>query len=157
MSMEIRQASNQDTADIRTVIFSILAEYGLMAEHEGVDADLADIEGNYMARGGSFDVVVDAENKIVGTVGLYPLDQQTCELRKMYLIPACRGKGIGKKLLDRALDKARLQGFLRIVLETSSKLVEAIAMYERYGFTRAEDFPTCLRCDQAYELTLVSS
>ncbi len=155
--MEIREATNQDADSIRSMIFSILAEYDLMAEHEGVDADLGDIEANYMARGGSFDVVVDTNNLIVGTVGLYPLDAKTCELRKMYLIPACRGKGMGRKLLDRVLDKAKSQGFERMVLETSSKLVEAIAMYKRYGFTRAEDFPTCLRCDQAYELALEKS
>jgi len=42
-----------------------------------------------------FEVVVDAENQIVGTVGLYPLDTRNCELRKMYLLPACRGQGMG--------------------------------------------------------------
>jgi len=52
--MEIRAATNQDAADIRTVVFSILEEYGLMAQHAGVDADLDDIEGNYAVGGGCF-------------------------------------------------------------------------------------------------------
>ncbi len=154
--MEIRAATNQDAPDIRRVVFSVLTEYDLTAEHETIDIDLRDIERDYCARGGCFEVVIDENDKIVGTVGLYPHDHRTCELRKMYLLPANRGKGIGKKLMDRMLAKAKALGFQHMVLETSSKLVDAIAMYRRYGFTPTQDFPTCPRCDQAYELMLDS-
>jgi len=154
--MEIRAATNQDAPDIRRVVFSVLEEYDLTAEHETIDIDLRDIERDYFARGGCFEVVIDEDDKIVGTVGLYPYDHGTCELRKMYLLPAYRGKGTGKKLMDRMLAKAKALGFQHMVLETSSKLVNAIAMYRRYGFTPTQHFPTCPRCDQAYELTIES-
>jgi len=152
--MQIRAATNDDAEAIRQVVFGILREYDLMAEHEGVDADLNDIEANYAARGGMFEIVEIDEGGIVGTVGVHARDDGVCELRKMYLLPEYRGRGWGRKLLERALAFARTNGFRRMELETSSKLVEAIALYKRNGFTPlARDSMAC-RCDQAFGLDL---
>ncbi len=154
--MFIRSATNTD-ADaeaIRTLVFGVLAEYGLLAEHEGVDADLSDIEGNYIARGGLFDLVFDDAGQIIGTVGLYPRGDGVAELRKMYLVKYARSRGLGKMLLERVLSRARELGFGRIELETSSKLVEAIGLYKRYGFQPFQPDHMACRCDQAWALEL---
>lgn len=153
--MQIRSATNQDAAAVREILFEVLAEYALMAEHQGVDADLDDIEGNYMGRGGLFDVVQDEKSGgIVGMVGLFPREPGVAELRKMYLRKSHRGKGLGRKLLDRVLAEGRRRGFRRIELETSSKLVEAIALYQKYGFRPFTPKHLACRCDQAFFLDL---
>ena len=152
--MLLRPATNADAEAIRTLVFGVLGEYGLLAEHEGVDADLDDIEGNYVARGGLFDLVFDEARQLIGTVGLYPRGDGVAELRKMYLAKRARGKGIGKMLLERALHRARELGFGRIELETSSKLVEAIGLYKRYGFKPFQPEHIACRCDQAWSLEL---
>ena len=152
--MLIRPATNADAEAIRTLIFGVLEEYGLLAEHEGVDADLKDIEGNYIARGGMFDLVLDVGGQLIGTVGLYPRNDDVAELRKMYLAKRARRKGIGKMLLELALGRARELGFERIELETSSKLVEAIGLYSRYGFRPFQPEHIACRCDQAWALDL---
>ena len=151
--MNLRPATNDDAAAVRDLIFGVLAEYGLKGDPAGTDADLDDIAGNYASRGGLFDVV-EEDGRIVGTVGLYPLREGVCELRKMYLFKETRGKGLGRRLLDHALERARALGFRRVELETSSKLVEAIALYTRYGFKPQTGCHLAERCDQAYALDL---
>ena len=154
--MNIRSATNADAdADaVRRLVWAVLEEYGLVAEHEGVDADLDDIEGNYMQRGGLFEVLEDETGTLIGTVGLYPHGDGVCELRKMYLLPSARGRGLGKKIMDRILVEARRLGFRRIELETAGALVEAIGLYERYGFKAINPDRVCARCDRAYALDL---
>ena len=53
---------------------------------------------------------------------------------KMYLDSSFRGQGLGKKLLEMSLDKARELGFRRVTLETASVLKEALQLYQHYGF-----------------------
>jgi putative acetyltransferase len=152
--MRLRSANNSDTNGIRDLVFSVLAEYGLQSDPETTDADLDDIEGNYLRRGGCFDLIATDEGEIVGTVGLYPIDSTTCELRKMYLHRSQRGKGLGKRLLDRAISRAVELGFERITLETASVLKEAISLYTSYGFEPYKAPHLSARCDQAYALEL---
>ncbi|MBI4718476.1 MAG: GNAT family N-acetyltransferase [Planctomycetes bacterium] len=152
--MQLRPATNQDGDGIRHVLLTVLREYGLEADHVGVDADLDDVTGNYSARGGFFDVLIDDDGRIVGTVGLFVVDGEVCELRKMYLLRQHRGQGWGRRMLEHVLCEARLRGFRRMVLETSSKLVEAIRLYERYGFRPNPEMHNCCRCDRAYALEL---
>jgi len=152
--MNLRPADNSDEDAIRDLVFSVLREYGLSPDPEDTDADLADIKECYCDRGGTFDVLENADGVIVGSVGLFRIDAATCELRKMYLLPSCRGKGWGKKLLEHAIEKAREIGCKRMVLETASVLKEAIALYTDYGFRPWNAPHLSSRCDQAYELEL---
>ena len=153
----IRPADNKDCARVRNLVFGILGEYGLTIETGGTDADIADIEANYIKRGGVFEVIEDAEGNLLGTIGLYPLpagDGKTIELRKMYFDPKLRGRGVGKLMLERMIEKARARGFRRIYLETASVLKEAAALYEKYGFQPTTDGIHSKRCDAAYFLEL---
>jgi putative acetyltransferase len=167
-AMLIRSATNADAQAVRELVLGVLGEYGLLAEHEGVDTDLADIEANYIACGGLFDLVFDESaygqpphgrgsvlgEMLIGTVGLYPRGGGVAELRKMYLLKSARGKGLGKMLLERVLGRARGLGFRRLELETSSKLIEAIGLYRKYGFKPFSPDHIACRCDQAYALDL---
>jgi putative acetyltransferase len=150
----IRAAANKDCARVQNLVFGVLREYGLTIETGGTDADIADIEANYTKRGGVFEVVEDAEGNLLGTIGLYPLDAQTVELRKMYFAQKLRGRGVGKRMLERMIEKARALGFKRIYLETASVLKQAVALYEKYGFQPTTDGMHSARCDTAYFLEL---
>lgn len=159
MTYTIRNATNRDVDAIRAVLTEVLAEYGLVPDANGVDADLDDIEGMYASRGGYFQVVESTHDdapgaRVVGCAGLYPLNDSDVELRKMYLLPIARGRGIGRRLLDEAIDEARRRGYRRVRLETASVLKEAIALYQRAGFARVPRPDTADRCDQAWVLDL---
>ena len=151
----LRRATAADSAAALALVAAVLTEFGLQADPECTDSDLADFEKHYFARGGDFVVLVDARGDVVGTCGLFPMDvasdaPRTVELRKMYLAPSLRGQGQGRRLLEWALARARELGFARMTLETAAVLKDATALYERNGFK-----PDCAglhscRCDAAY-------
>ena len=151
--LTIRSATNADRAQIEELVFGILRSFDLALDRDGTDKDLSDIEANYVARGGVFEVIENNEGKIVGTVGLYPLDETTIELRKMYFDPSIRGRGLGKQMLKEMIEKAKILGYLRVYLETASVLAQAVHLYESEGFQPVEVKHTP-RCDQAYVLEL---
>lgn len=150
----LRPADNEDCDNIAGLVYSILREYNLKPDPACTDADIKDIESSYFDRGGTFFVLEAEDGSIIGAYGLYPIDKQTCELRKMYLHKAYRGKGLGKFLLDDALSEARKLGFEKMILETASVLKEAIALYKSYGFVEYNPQHMSSRCDQAYILEL---
>jgi putative acetyltransferase len=147
-TLSCRKATNADGPQVEQLVFSVLGEYGLAPEPEGVDRDLRDLEGFYLARGGWFGVWVDEAGTIFGSAGLGRVDERTCELRKMYLHASKRGKGQGRAMLERALAEAKRLGFQRVILETATVLKEAVQLYERYGFRKTEPEGHCAkRCD----------
>jgi putative acetyltransferase len=151
---KLRRARNKDCDNIARLVYGVLQEYGLKPDPACTDADTKDIESSYFGRGGTFFVLEDKNGSIIGAYGLYPIDKKTCELRKMYLHKAHRGKGLGKFLLEDALSKARQLGFRMMILETASVLKEAIALYKSYGFVEYKADHLSSRCDQAFTLVL---
>lgn len=151
---KLRPANNTDCEGIARLVFGVLKEYDLKPDPASTDADLKDIESSYFKRGGIFFVLEDKDGSIVGVYGLYPMKNHTCELRKMYLHKTCRGRGLGKMLMEDALARARQLGFKKMVLETASVLKEAIALYKSYGFEEYTPDHLSSRCDQAYALVL---
>jgi putative acetyltransferase len=151
---KLRPASNNDCEKVTSLVYGVLAEYNLKPDPQATDIDLSDIEHFYIHRGGIFYVLEEKNGSIIGAYGLYPIDQEICELRKMYLHRSYRGKGWGKFLLEHALSQARKLHFKRVTLETASVLKEAISLYRSYGFVEYQAPHLSCRCDQAYVLEL---
>ncbi|MEZ4741060.1 MAG: GNAT family N-acetyltransferase [Bdellovibrionota bacterium] len=145
---------NGETDKVRDLIFSILKSYGLSPDPGKTDKDIFDIENLYFKKNGWFETIYDKNRDLVGTWGLLQVDPDTVELRKMYLSEQARGNGLGKRMLERALQKAQSLGYHRVELETASVLVEAIGLYKRYGFKKTARSDLSPRCDQAYSLIL---
>lgn len=156
VELHLREAAAGDEPAIRAVVFAVLREYGLQPDPADTDSDLRDVVSSYTKRGGCFRVLCSPANEIVGCGGLYPLDAQEAEIRKMYLLPRARGRGFGRALLHDLVERARAQGFRRVVLETASVLREAIGLYRRHGFEPLCRDHLASRCDQAYVLELAS-
>ena len=150
----IRPATNEDVPFIKKIVFTVLYEYGLSPDEKGKDKDLDDIKKSYLDPNGFFGVVAGSDATPVGTYGIYPMKDGTCELRKMYLNKEMRGQGLGKMMLEHALEMARQKGFKRIILETISPLKEAISLYRKYGFTEIPPVEISDRVDKSFELIL---
>jgi putative acetyltransferase len=153
MQVNVRSATNADVDAVKRLVYRVLREYKLNPEPDGTDADLLDIETNYIKRGGLFEILADENDALLGTVGLYPINNEIVELRKMYFDPILRGQGYGKQTLERMIKEARQRGFKKIYLETNSVLKEAISLYQRFGFAPTAE-KHALRCDQAFILDL---
>ena len=150
----LRPATNHDADAIRLLVFSVLRQHGLTPDPATTDADLNDIESSYLLSGGAFDVLIDPSGLTIGTIGLFPLGDGRCELRKMYLAAEHRRRGLGKMLLHHAVASAKRLGFARIELETASALKTAAQLYESFGFRPFVSEHMASRCDRAYYLDL---
>lgn len=150
----IRSATNHDKDDIIALVFSVLSEFNLPCDPESKDADLYDVESNYIQPGGLFEVLEDHQGNLIGTVGLCPIDDETCELRKMYFVPEVRGLGLGRHILERMIANARQLGFTTMQLETVGVLKAAVHLYISAGFVPIDTHEVSARCEQAYGLDL---
>lgn len=152
---QIRAAKNLDIPSIKKIVFSSLREFGLNPDENGKDQDLNNIESSYLSNNGFFGVVVHTNtNYIVGCFGLFPVNDSTYELRKMYLLKEFRGTGLGRFILETAIRTAREKHHKKIILETISVLTTAIVLYKRYGFTEIKPKEINARVDQAFELDI---
>jgi N-acetylglutamate synthase-like GNAT family acetyltransferase len=142
----LRKAANTDIPAVWALISSVLQSYGITANQATTDKDLADIEANYWERKGAFFVLLDGET-VIGTAALHRETDAVCEVCRMYLAPAYRGRGLGRRLLEHCLREARERGFEEMCLKTASVLVEAISLYKRAGFTVVEGAEAGGNCD----------
>lgn len=146
----IRDWQVRDRISASEVIRSVLSDYGLPWESTGADRDVIEIEECYLATGGEF-WVIEQHNTIVGTGAYYPTSRgkNAVEIRKMYLLPIARGKGLGRYLLQELENAIALRGFEQIWLETASVLAQAVKLYETSGYLPTQGVETP-RCDRVY-------
>lgn len=85
--------------------------------------------------------VAEMESEVVGSVFVVRQDHETAKLRLLYVDPAARGLGLGRRLVDECLGFARGAGYRRIVLWTNDVLVSARRIYEATGFSLIEEEP----------------
>jgi len=85
---------------------------------------------------GVFLVVRDDEGRAIGCGGVCRFDGTRAELKRMYVVPEARGRGLGRLLLVELEAEARRLGYARIVLETGDRQPEALGLYASAGYER---------------------
>jgi ribosomal protein S18 acetylase RimI-like enzyme len=95
---------------------------------------LADPFGHYVEPGGDVLIARDGDDRIVGCVALEPTGDGVFELSKMAVVPAARGNGHGRRLIDAAIARARALGASSLFLGSNHRLAPAVRLYESVGF-----------------------
>lgn len=121
-------------AGVLDVIGLVFAEYGMTFDPPGFDADLLDVERHYAGRGW-FSVLIDG-GRVVGTVAAAPKGEDVAELKRVYLLAEYRGRGLGRALIEHAIERARAAGFREMVAWSDVRLQTAHQVYDRLGFER---------------------
>jgi putative acetyltransferase len=151
----LRPVRAGDVPAVVDIVRAVLAEFGLeFGVGSATDDDVLRLPGSYWEAGGMFWVAEDPCGEILGTCGVYPVEPGTLELRKMYVRPEARGRGVGRLLLDHAIAEARASGARRIVLDTLHTMQAAVHVYERAGFARDDAQIRGARCTRGYRLDL---
>lgn len=133
----IRKITQEDNKQLAFIIRSVLAEF--KANKPGTvyyDPTTDDLSALFQTINSAY-FVATIDNEIVGGSGVYPtpnLPDGYCELVKIYLSPAARGKGIGKALMQQCFSTAKELGYTSIYLETMPELSTAVGMYKQIGF-----------------------
>ena len=158
--VHIRPITPADDGAVAAIIQAVMPEFG--ADGPGFAIHDPEVKAMHAAydRPGAAYFVVESAGQVLGGGGVAPLDggpAGVCELRKMYFLPALRGRGAGAALMARCLDAARALGYRQCYLETLRGMDAAQALYERTGFQRL-DGPMGstghFGCNRFYLLTL---
>lgn len=108
---------------------------------QNFEAELAGMATMYGApHGGLILVREGAAGEFVGCAGIRRIDERTAELKRMYVRDAYRKLGLGRRLLERAIELARELGYRAIRLDTMPSMARAIALYRQYGFREIENY-----------------
>jgi GNAT superfamily N-acetyltransferase len=116
------------------------------AEMRGIYEGEADIgptreAAMFVEPDGIFLVMRDDEGIAVACGGVARFDPERGELKRMYVVPAARGRGLGRRLLVDLEDAARSLGYRALVLETGDRQPEALGLYESSGYERIPCYP----------------
>ena len=96
---------------------------------------MQELPGNYREPGGA---LLLAPGR--GCVAIRRVDDDACELKRLYVRPAERGTGLGRTLVEAALARARELGYRRVLLDTTPGMEAAHELYRRLGFRETDPY-----------------
>ena len=137
----IRPIRTEDNAAVAALIRTVMPEFGAVGDGYAINDPEVDWMAKAYAAPRCAYFVVERDGVVQGGGGIAPLtggDGDTCELRKMYFMPALRGLGAGSALMEQCLDAARAHGFKRCYLETLRGMTAAQKLYARSGFSKLD-------------------
>jgi putative acetyltransferase len=127
--MTIRAATLADLDEIRTMLREYAAWLEVDLCFQNFEQELAALPGEYSPPLGRLLIAEGA-----GCVALRPIDDEICEMKRLYVRPDHRGTGLGRSLILAIVDEARAAGYRRIRLDTMPKMDSAQRLYASLGF-----------------------
>ncbi len=150
----IRRALAEDHAAVARELSDHLSSIGDALDAQGLDHDIAHWQEEYDGRTGVLLLVTDAAGEVVGTAAVRLLKPGLGELKRMWLRPSCRGRGLGRRLMDACLDEARRLGCRALRLDSQARLEAAVHLYRVYGFSEIPCYNDNRRADMWMERAL---
>ena len=134
MTVMVRPAQSAgDVAEARRLFREYEASLDVDLLYQGFERELAELPGAYTPPRGRLLLAVD-DSAPAGCVALRPLGGDVCEMKRLYVRPAARGKRVGRLLAEAVIGEARSIGYSRMRLDTLPSMKDAQALYRVLGF-----------------------
>ncbi|KAF2818860.1 acyl-CoA N-acyltransferase [Ophiobolus disseminans] len=166
-SISIRPATfPADTQTVRNLFLAYAQSLPIALDFQGFEEELAGLPGKYAAdRGGVVYLAHTTEEgkcstareSVIGIVALRAFPSaavRTCELKRLYIEPAARGRGVAKTLMDAVVFRARECGYVEMLLDTLGSMTAARRLYGGYGFQEIEGYYESVEGAVFYKLVL---
>ncbi|MGB2698357.1 MAG: GNAT family N-acetyltransferase [Candidatus Zixiibacteriota bacterium] len=131
--------SEKDIENIRELFKEYAESLGFDLAFQHFKEEFNELPSQYAPPDGCILLAKDKE-KIAGCVALRKMDENICEMKRLYVRKAFRGKGIGKELSIVIIQKAREMGYKSMRLDTVPSMKQAIALYRSLGFKEIEPY-----------------
>ncbi len=115
--------------EVRALFGEYAASLPFALDFQDFDRELAELPGTYAPPRGALLLARGA-----GCVGLRPIDETTCEMKRLYVRSSARGTGLGRRLAEAVVSEARRLGYARMRLDTVPGMDSAQALYAQLGF-----------------------
>ncbi len=134
LTVRIVQAATLDEIETARFLFREYAAWlAIDLSFQNFDAEVATLPGDYAPPDGRL-LLSASGNETAGCVALRRFDERSCEMKRMWVRPKFRGRGLGRLLAEKVIAEARKIGYSRMVLDSLPSLGNALALYRSLGF-----------------------
>ena len=125
-----------DLAAVTAIFREYVASANVSLAFQDYEQEFAQLPGKYAFPEGRL-LLARHGDRVAGCAALRPVTVDTCEMKRVYVRPEARGEQLGRRLVARILDEARLAGYARVCLDVLPEFAAARRIYAGFGFTDA--------------------
>jgi GNAT superfamily N-acetyltransferase len=125
--------------DIRGLFLEYAASLEVDLCFQGFEAELATLPGRYAPPDGAL-ILALVDGQVAGCVALRRIEQDVCEIKRLFVREAYRGLGLGRALVGRAVTEAQTRHYRLMRLDTLPSMGAALALYEAMGFVATDPY-----------------